>query len=198
MILNSKELQMSGSLQSLTHGTRGLELAYGLVLATMVTGLIHARAPWHKLLPSALVAVPVTLLAGLLVALTSAFLQGLGLGAASVLQVLFGVAMTATTGYLAGRLLAARGTGADHLHRRGAIVSTAKPRSKGRVGITVAGIPVSPEDETKHFKLIGTTGTGKSTAIQEIWRPHSREETARSLPIQTAGICAASTILPAM
>jgi type IV secretory pathway TraG/TraD family ATPase VirD4 len=53
------------------------------------------------------------------------------------------------------------------LHRRGAIVSTAQPAS-ARVGITLAGIPVASEDETKHFKLIGTTGTGKSTAIQEI------------------------------
>ena len=32
----------------------------------------------------------------------------------------------------------------------------------------VAGIPLNPLDETKHIKLIGTTGTGKSTAIREI------------------------------
>ena len=35
-------------------------------------------------------------------------------------------------------------------------------------GITLAGTLVPAQDETKHFKLIGTTGTGKSTAIQEI------------------------------
>jgi len=34
--------------------------------------------------------------------------------------------------------------------------------------ITLAGIPVAAEDETKHFKFIGTTGTGKSTAIREM------------------------------
>jgi type IV secretory pathway TraG/TraD family ATPase VirD4 len=34
--------------------------------------------------------------------------------------------------------------------------------------ITLAGIPIAPLDETKHFKLVGTTGTGKSTAIREI------------------------------
>jgi Type IV secretion-system coupling protein DNA-binding domain len=34
--------------------------------------------------------------------------------------------------------------------------------------ITLAGIPVRPSDETKHFKFIGTTGTGKSTAICEM------------------------------
>ncbi|HVP34582.1 MAG TPA: type IV secretion system DNA-binding domain-containing protein [Steroidobacteraceae bacterium] len=31
--------------------------------------------------------------------------------------------------------------------------------------ILLAGVAISPHDETKHFKLIGTTGTGKSTAI---------------------------------
>jgi type IV secretory pathway TraG/TraD family ATPase VirD4 len=30
------------------------------------------------------------------------------------------------------------------------------------------GVPISALDETKHFKLIGTTGTGKSTAIHEL------------------------------
>ena len=34
--------------------------------------------------------------------------------------------------------------------------------------ITLAGTTLSRADETKHFKLIGTTGTGKSTAIREI------------------------------
>src|SRR6202044_2744020 len=34
--------------------------------------------------------------------------------------------------------------------------------------LTVAGIAVGAADETKHFKLIGTTGTGKSTAIREL------------------------------
>jgi hypothetical protein len=158
---------MSGSIHALTHGTRGLELAYTLVLAAMVAGLIHARAPWRTLLASAIVAIPVTLLSGLAVSLASDLLQGVGLGAESVLQLLFGAAMTAAIGYVAGRVMAARASGPDHVHRRGAIVSKARPTS-ARVGITLAGIPVAPEDETKHFKLIGTTGTGKSTAIQEI------------------------------
>src|SRR6185437_231557 len=34
----------------------------------------------------------------------------------------------------------------------------------------LAGIDVPPLDETKHFKLIGTTGSGKSTAIREVLR----------------------------
>jgi type IV secretory pathway TraG/TraD family ATPase VirD4 len=32
----------------------------------------------------------------------------------------------------------------------------------------LAGRPLTPLDETKHFKMIGTTGTGKSTVIREL------------------------------
>jgi len=35
-------------------------------------------------------------------------------------------------------------------------------------GVTLAGIPIPGRDETKHFKIIGTTGTGKSTVIREL------------------------------
>jgi type IV secretory pathway TraG/TraD family ATPase VirD4 len=38
----------------------------------------------------------------------------------------------------------------------------------GAESVTVAGVAIAAADETKHFKLIGTTGTGKSTAIREL------------------------------
>ena len=38
----------------------------------------------------------------------------------------------------------------------------------GATSLQLAGIPIGPADETRHFKLIGTTGTGKSTAITEL------------------------------
>src|SRR5258708_30050621 len=31
--------------------------------------------------------------------------------------------------------------------------------------VSLAGVPITAGEETRHFKLIGTTGTGKSTAI---------------------------------
>ena len=34
--------------------------------------------------------------------------------------------------------------------------------------LTLAGVPIPFADEAKHFKLIGATGTGKSTAIREL------------------------------
>lgn len=62
-------------------------------------------------------------------------------------------------------------------HKRGAVVTDGQAalaqteRLKERHGeqlLTLAGIWVAPADATKHFKLIGTTGAGKSTAIREL------------------------------
>ena len=44
----------------------------------------------------------------------------------------------------------------------------ARTRERTRGRLTLAGVTLAAEDETKHFKLIGTTGTGKSTAIREL------------------------------
>jgi type IV secretory pathway TraG/TraD family ATPase VirD4 len=62
-------------------------------------------------------------------------------------------------------------------YRRGALVldggrarhhARVRRRRCGAGALTLAGVPLAPLDETKHFKLIGTTGTGKSTAIREL------------------------------
>ena len=58
-------------------------------------------------------------------------------------------------------------------YKRGALVKTGwRMRTfKGWTGgrsLELAGLAVRPADETKHFKFIGTTGTGKSTAITEL------------------------------
>jgi type IV secretory pathway TraG/TraD family ATPase VirD4 len=61
-------------------------------------------------------------------------------------------------------------------HRRGALLSdgrsmqrcAARFRETSSEWVTLAGIAIPRGDETKHFKLIGTTGTGKSTAIREL------------------------------
>lgn len=43
-----------------------------------------------------------------------------------------------------------------------------KPATPLPGGLTLAGLRIAPMDETKHFKIMGTTGTGKSTAIGEL------------------------------
>lgn len=53
----------------------------------------------------------------------------------------------------------------DYTSRRGfASRASASPADH----VTLAGISIPLRDETKHFKIIGTTGTGKSTVIREI------------------------------
>jgi type IV secretory pathway TraG/TraD family ATPase VirD4 len=91
-----------------------------------------------------------------------------------VLQVICGSLMIAATGYYAGRLIASRKRSADSAHRRGAVVGNSPTTRNNQHAdnptppITLAGSVVPATDETKHFKLIGTTGTGKSTAIREM------------------------------
>ena len=83
----------------------------------------------------------------------------------------------AALGYAGGHALVRGKAIRDNNHQRGTLVEEhergARPtapravRGKER-SITLAGQEVPAQDETKHFKLIGTTGTGKSTAIREI------------------------------
>ena len=63
------------------------------------------------------------------------------------------------------------------VHKRGVILrDCTSPRRLARGAlfpppaddVTLAGISIPGRDETKHFKIIGTTGTGKSTVIREI------------------------------
>ncbi len=72
--------------------------------------------------------------------------------------------------------LGSRHCAARDRYRRGARL---RARVPGRIQRTLrgdsrpadlllAGVPVPLQDETKHFKLIGTTGTGKSTAIRAL------------------------------
>ena len=60
----------------------------------------------------------------------------------------------------------------NETHKRGTIfrrsTSNTGPQPPKPKGLTLAGLPVPESDETKHFKMIGTTGTGKSTAIREL------------------------------
>ena len=167
---------------SITHGTPGLELGYMLVLVPMLIGLAHERAPLQKFLLSPVAAVLAMILASFAIAITSPLLRIFGIGEDSFLQDGFGMVVTAVVGYAGGRALARyRGKSLAPEHRRGAVVTPKQPAAGDSIfgrkpeptparhdGTTLAGIPIPLADETKHFKLIGTTGTGKSTAIREL------------------------------
>jgi len=77
--------------------------------------------------------------------------------------------------FLVGGIVA-RHIGAREKPLRGARLAAGNPlrqiswRLRARSGslLTLAGRPITAADETRHFKVIGTTGTGKSTAIREL------------------------------
>jgi type IV secretory pathway TraG/TraD family ATPase VirD4 len=62
------------------------------------------------------------------------------------------------------------------VHKRGVLLAdgrrlqrqSARRKKSTTETLTLAGIAIAAGAETKHFKLIGTTGTGKSTAIREL------------------------------
>lgn len=137
-----------------------------------------------------MVAGTLTLVAGMGNAALGAWLDNIGLASGSLFRVACGFAVSAALGCAAGRAMSGRSS-PQAVHRRGALIEAeagAAERSEARLqqavrraslgavrsrtghrqALTLAGIEVAALDETKHFKLIGTTGTGKSTAICEL------------------------------
>jgi len=55
--------------------------------------------------------------------------------------------------------------GAEVLKGRAARHAARRRASRYAAAVRLAGVALEPREETRHFKLIGTTGTGKSTAI---------------------------------
>jgi Type IV secretion-system coupling protein DNA-binding domain len=167
---------------SLLHGWSGLLSGYTVVEAALVAGLLRGRAGLGKLAVSPLVALPLTAVAAVSIAGVAGLARMLGLPG-GMLQVCAGVGCAGALGFGVGRTLS-RKPSLVSIYERGAIVTeVSQSRGTGRAGasrgteradgrhvrgITIAGRPVALEDETKHFKLIGTTGTGKSTAIREM------------------------------
>jgi type IV secretory pathway TraG/TraD family ATPase VirD4 len=170
-------------MSALTHGTNGLLFAYACALVPMMVALIRERARVVEYFNSLWMAVVVMVIVAIVASLASALLHHYGMGGHDVLEFLVDSGLCVYLSYTFGVAMA-RYRESDGWHRRGAVVSDAKPASKpgrprradadsrevvtGSLPITLAGIPVAAEDETKHFKFIGTTGTGKSTAIREM------------------------------
>lgn len=162
---------------ALTHGTSGLWVAYTAVQAPMVAGLARGRAALRHYLLSPLVAAPLTATLGIGFAAMQPALHAAGAATGAALPFALGTALCAAAGYAGGRAVAAAEAGAG-AHQRGTLLdeSVAAPTRAATAGrgagrgpaVRLAGIEVPAIDEAKHFKLIGTTGTGKSTAIREL------------------------------
>lgn len=159
---------------ALTQGWSGIALAYAAVQAPMIAGLVRARAKLHHYVLSPVIAAPLTAVAAAGIAMSGSLLAQLGIGHHGLVQLTVATGLSAALGY-AGGLGFAQSATDDKSHRRGSLIADRLPAVSSRsrqnardTGITLAGMAVPAQDETKHFKLIGTTGTGKSTAIREI------------------------------
>src|SRR5580692_5285993 len=151
-----------------THGTNGLFVAFGVSAACVLLGLLLGRAPVARVLLSPLIAIPVLIVAVILWTVMAGALQTFGL--ANNLIPYLGLAFIGIFSGIIGKLCAK--IPERKTHKRGTLLEEAAPKpARGilnRQGLTLAGQPVPESDETKHFKMIGTTGTGKSTAIREL------------------------------
>jgi hypothetical protein len=139
---------------------------YGLNAAGVLVGLIRGRAPRSSLLRFPLTSIPIFIVSFFVVAIIQDILHN------RLPKPLLGVLSLAflfLLGGLAGRALV---RSVESIHQRGTLLDDrSRPRIRirnKRKTLTLAGFPVDFADETKHFKLIGTTGTGKSTAIREL------------------------------
>jgi type IV secretory pathway TraG/TraD family ATPase VirD4 len=156
------------------HGHTAWVFVYAVTALPLIAGLLRARAPATKLLIAPVLALPVTLLAVLFISmLRSSLANGLPevLDSHAQLFEVVGVATLMLFGYLAGLAGARNARGLNV--KRGTVIEDGRRLRRGRrrreaTGLTLAGVPVPALDETKHFKMLGTTGTGKSTAIREL------------------------------
>ena len=80
--------------------------------------------------------------------------------------------MLGIAGFAPAAVILLRGAAAE-AHKRGAQVlsgprarrAVRRRRRRSEACVALAGVTIEPREEARHFKLIGTTGTGKSTAI---------------------------------
>ena len=159
----------------LTQGWSGLAISYAAVQGPMLAGLARGRAKWHKFLLSPAIAAPLTATVGAAMAMAAPLMAGIGVAQHGVIPFALATSLSAAIGYAGGRAMS-RGPsdGKDPSTRRdgrGATASRIRASARQRTDPRKSHWrrrPVAAQDETKHFKLIGTTGTGKSTAIQEI------------------------------
>jgi len=160
-----------------TNALSGVAMGYAAVAIPMAVTMFRRTSDYAKALASTVVAVPATAVAGVAIAVVDPLIHGLGIASGSFLEMAAGVGVSAGIGYATARVIA-RPPQPASVHRRGTYIAdadttrrgqTARPSAKqAEGGITLAGLPIAQLDETKHFKIIGTTGTGKSTAIREL------------------------------
>ena len=164
----------------LLRGWSGLALDYTAVQAPMWLAMARRRAQVQAFLASPVMAGTLMLATGIGMSVAHPLLQAMHVASGGLTEFAIGGAVGGLLGYGGGRVLAPHHrSGSGYV--RGATIVAAKEAARqpagwlrrghergASMGVTLAGIPIPATDETKHFKLIGTTGAGKSTAITEL------------------------------
>ena len=172
--------EIASAAHDLLHGWSGLALDFATVQGPMWMAMARGRAQPRAFLASPVWAGALMIATGIGMAVASPLLHGMHIAGGGLVEFAIGGSLGGVLGYGGGRVLA-RSNSAAHRYVRGATVlaeeeTLADPGGRhGRgwsrgasSGLTLAGTAIPPADETKHFKLIGTTGAGKSTAIAEL------------------------------
>ena len=148
-----------------THGTNGLILVYALSAAGVLAGFIRGGVRGLHILRFPITTIPVLVVSFILVLIVKEFLPQ----KPWYLKEAVGYVLLLFFGFIGGLLMVKP---SEEGHQRGTVLDEQPQRLRRKLrnadGLTLAGQPLDYADETKHFKLIGTTGTGKSTAIREL------------------------------
>lgn len=158
-------------LERIQYGGISWLIGYGVTLVVLVVTLIRRHANSNGLLLAPIVAFPTTLVGSIGVSICAAFLPKLGTSVAgdltNALVTLLGLGAVA---FLAGLLLTRRVGVVTDTHKRGTVLKplSAREQRQHPNALTLGGFAIPESDETKHFKFLGTTGAGKSTAMREL------------------------------
>ena len=157
--------RLTTQLEWFTHGWHAFVSSWLVVLVAMWAGLWLRGASKGRFLTAPIAAAFVALIAMLAAAALKTGLDAAGI--AGALRTYGTFAIFPLFGLLAGLLSSDPARTVLH---RGAVIQDGGPAQRRGRGeeLTLAGIPIPAMDETKHFKMVGTTGTGKSTAIREL------------------------------
>lgn len=166
---------------------KNLLLVYLPMLVPMNIAIYRGRGRAFRHLQALWFSVVLSAIAVFIFAMLGEFLVNAKIDVPHVLQFILFMLISAVVGYRLGAGMAYEDNHprqSSRSHQRGTVVSAARSlarpwwrhdsRAEGNrkpplvKPITLAGIALREADETKHFKFIGTTGTGKSTAIREM------------------------------
>ncbi len=167
----------------ITHGWHGLVTLYLVVAAFSLAGLKRGQATVGQYFLWPVTTLPTLVVTGLAAQCLLWLLETLAdVHWGWIAQSGFAAIVCMVGGVLGGAYWSTRGKTVALPQGRGAIVvdgawaqkASQKRRDaelkagKGDFHVRLAGVTVPGPDELKHFKLMGTTGSGKSTALREL------------------------------